>query len=116
MPRRRAVAFLASITTVFVLAFPLPSHAGFPTSTWRCGTRAVGIGQTVDDVYERCGEPTTRTATTEFVTVRVSHDVSVTHAVPVETWTYDRGSNHFVRFLTFRDGILVDIDEGSYGF
>jgi len=34
-------------------------------------------------------------------------------AVPVEHWIYRRGAKQFVRVLTFRDGRLVAIDEGS---
>jgi len=34
-------------------------------------------------------------------------------AVPVEHWIYSRGAKQFVRVLTFRDGRLVAIDEGS---
>jgi hypothetical protein len=40
----------------------------------------------------------------------------VTRAVPVERWTYDRGNRRLVRYLTFRDGRLADIDEGGYGY
>jgi len=92
-----------------------PAYPALAASSLRCGARLVGEGQTIDDVYDRCGEPTERTVSTEFVTVRVSCDVSVTRAVPVENWTYDRGPKQFVRYLTFRDGTLVAIDEGSYG-
>ena len=68
------------------------------------------------DVYDLCGEPTERTASTEYVTVRLSCDVAVTRAVILEQWIYNRGPKQFVRFLTFRDGILVEIDEGTYGY
>jgi len=34
-------------------------------------------------------------------------------AVPVENWIYSRGAKQFVRVLTFRNGRLVAIDEGS---
>ena len=84
-------------------------------SSLRCSSRLVGEGQTIAEVYDRCGEPTERTVSTEFVTVRVSCDVTVTRAVPVEYWTYNLGPKQFVRYLTFRDGTLIAIDEGSYG-
>jgi hypothetical protein len=109
----RVLTKLAGLLVGLVLLSP--AYPALAASSWRCGSRLVGEGETIDDVYERCGEPTDRTVSMEFVTVRVSCDVSVTRAVPVENWTYDRGPKQFVRYLTFRDGTLVAIDEGSYG-
>jgi hypothetical protein len=82
----------------------------------RCGHRLVGAGLTTDAVYALCGDPTDRRAATELVTVRVSRDVAVTRPVLVEEWLYNRGPQQFVRWLTFRDGTLVDVDEGGYGY
>ena len=111
-PIALVVAVVAAVFQVSVSsAHAWPLAAG----SWRCGARIVGPGQTTQDVYERCGEPTDRTAATELVTVRVARDVAVTRPVTFERWTYDRGANQFVRFLTFRDDVLVAIDEGSYG-
>ena len=91
-----------------------------PTSadarSWRCGSRLVGTGQTIDEVYALCGAPADRTFETEYVTVRISCDVSVTRPVAVERWLYNRGPRQFLRYLTFRDGTLVDVDEGDYGY
>jgi hypothetical protein len=83
--------------------------------SWRCGSRLVGAGQSVEDVYDLCGEPTNRAASTEFVTIHLRCGIDVTHAVQVENWIYNLGPKQFVRYLTFRDGTLVGIDEGSYG-
>jgi len=30
-------------------------------------------------------------------------------------WTYNRGSNTFVEYLLFKEGILIDIKDGFYG-
>jgi hypothetical protein len=84
--------------------------------SWHCAHRLIGSGQTIDEVYERCGEPVDRSFATEYVTVRVAYDVAVTRVVPVERWLYNPGPRQFLRYLTFRDGILVAIDEGSYGY
>jgi hypothetical protein len=94
-----------------VLASANPALAG----SWRCGSRLIGEGQTIDEVYDRCGEPTERVASTEFVTFHVRCDVDVTRTVPMEQWTYDRGPKQFIRYLVFRNGILIGIEEGSYG-
>ena len=85
-------------------------------SSLRCGQRLVGEGQTTSDVYDRCGEPTERSAETDFVTVHLQRGVDVTRPVLVERWVYDLGPKRFVRYLTFVDGTLVDVGEGSYGW
>jgi hypothetical protein len=112
---RRRWSFAAAVWLGTLLVAP-PRAGAWPVgSSFRCGARLVAPGQTVDDVYALCGDPTARAATTELVTFRVGPDVAVTRPVLVDVWTYDRGPQQFIRFLTFRDGILVDVDEGSYG-
>lgn len=108
---------LAPLLGGLALVVPLVAASpGVAATSWQCGPRLVGTGQAPLDVYELCGEPTDRFATTELVTIRVGRGVYVTRAVPVERWTYDRGNRRLVRYLTFRDGRLVDIDEGGYGY
>jgi hypothetical protein len=99
-----------------VLLLVASASSTLAASSWRCGSRLVGAGDAIEDVLARCGEPTARELSTEIVTRRVSCDLAVTRVVAIEQWTYNRGSKQFVRLLTFRDGTLVDIDEGSYGY
>ena len=116
MPKfRRPWPLAAAVLVGTLLLAPRFSGAWPVGSSFRCGARLVGTGQTVDDVYALCGDPTERAARTELVTFRVTPDLAVTRPVLVDVWTYDRGPQQFVRFLTFRDGVLVDVDEGSYG-
>jgi len=103
------------IVCLLVLGLGSPG-AACAASSWHCGQRLVGTGQTVDDVYERCGEPADRAFWTEYVTVRVSYDVAVTRPVALERWIYNPGPRQFLRYLTFRNGTLIAIDEGSYGY
>jgi hypothetical protein len=116
-PRLRRAMKRFGLVVAVLLHLSITAAGAWPlaTSSWRCGPRIVAPGQTTQDVYERCGEPTERGVSTELVTVRVARDVAVTRPVTFERWIYDRGSNQFVRFLTFRDDVLIAIDEGSYG-
>lgn len=107
-PFRAVLGLLALIW----LVSPGPAAAW----SWRCGARLVVPGQTTADVYALCGEPVERSVSTEYVTVRLSDHVTVTRAVAVEEWTYNRGPKQFLRYLAFRDGTLVGIDEGTYGY
>ncbi len=34
----------------------------------------------------------------------------------IEVWTYNLGRTQFIRYLTFRNGTLVDIKTGGYGY
>ena len=106
----RAGAALALATSV---ALAVPAHAG---GGLRCGNRLVNVGDRIDEVFRRCGGPTFRTFSIESVSVETSPGVFVTRQVQVETWTLNRGSREFIRYLTFRDGRLVHIDEGDYGY
>ena len=110
-PLRRNLWRLAVAAVLLSRAVP-----AIAASSWHCGSRLVGTGQSVDDVYDLCGEPESRTASTEFITRHLPCGVDVTRAVLVESWIYNLGPKRFVRYLTFRDGTLVRIDEGSYGY
>jgi hypothetical protein len=94
----------------------VPSVAAAEPHSWRCGNRLVGIGQTTVQVHWLCGDPAERSTETVYVTERVARDVAVTRAVAVEAWLYNRGPKQFLRLLTFHDGTLVTIDEGTYGY
>lgn len=105
------VLVLAGIALVG--AFPVRTEAG---SSLRCGNRLVSDGDAMDEVHRRCGQPTFRSVSTEYVSFDTGAGVAVTRAVAVETWTYNRGPREFVRYLTFRDGRLVHVTEGDYGY
>jgi hypothetical protein len=112
-PRRIGVRAAALLLAIFLLG--TGPALGFGHSTWRCGNRLVATGDSFGEVLFRCGDPDFRSVSTEVVTVRLASGFEVSRIVGVETWTYDRGPRELVRFLTFRDGRLIRIAEGSYG-
>jgi len=91
-------------------------RGGEARSTLRCGNRLVNDGDQMDEVYRLCGGPTFRSFSTEYVSFETTAGVVVTKAIAIETWTYNRGPREFVRYLEFRDGRLVHITEGNYGY
>lgn len=116
---------------LFLLFYPLSAQAyrQFHDS-FRCGTQLVSIGDSKYEVLRRCGEPT-------WVEVREEERVSrdtynpylfdgetrryrapllTKEKVIIEEWTYNLGSNHFIRYLTFENGRLVSIESGGYGY
>jgi hypothetical protein len=64
------------VTFLFVAATPV-----LAANSWRYGSRLVGNGSGIEEVYALCGEPTDQTTATEFVTAKVCCDVAVTRAV-----------------------------------
>lgn len=109
---RRSLA-AALLGLALLCASPGPAAAA---SNLRCGSRLVSDGDPMDEVYRLCGQPTFRTTSTEYVSFETGAGVVVTRAVVIETWTYNRGPREFLRYLTFRDGRLVHVTEGSYGY
>lgn len=111
--RLRGAAVVALVAAALVGASSQQARGG---GGFRCGNRLVTDGDRIEEVFRRCGEPTFRSFSTDFVSFETAPGVVVTKAVPVETWTYNRGPREFVRYLTFRDGRLRRIDEGAYGY
>ena len=84
--------------------------------TMRCGDRVIADGESMATVRAFCGPPTVvqhsvkvsaTTTPAEDATNSQSHTVGA--AVPVETWTYDRGPNMFMVNIRFVDGTVVAI-------
>lgn len=109
--RVRVIAALLALATALAASTTAGAAGGF-----RCGNRLVNEGDRLDEVFRRCGEPTFRTFSIESVSFETAPGLFVTRQVQVETWTVNRGPREFVRYLTFRDGRLVRIDEGGYGY
>ena len=65
-------------------------------SSYRCSSGIIHIGDTKDEVFDKCGEPTRETNRGR-------------------TWIYDFGSSEFVRYITFIDNKVDRIQIGDYG-
>jgi hypothetical protein len=102
---------LVAATSLLTPAVRQASAGGF-----RCGNRLVSGGELIDQVFTRCGEPSFRDFSTEYVSFETAPGIFVTKEVAIETWTYNRGPREFVRYLKFRDGRLDRISEGDYGY
>lgn len=100
-------------------------------SALRCGNNLVATGDRKTEVIQKCGKPFSVEEWTEKVVfyksgedatlkkVRPDSDHLTTSRVihsNLEEWTYNFGSNKFIYFLTFTNGKLTDIEEGSWGF
>ena len=96
----------------------------------RCGTRLVTVGDTIPDVFARCGAPY---YTEEWEEERIMKDFRhpfhyennyqwgrepflVKVPVKFERWYYNFGPTQLIHYLKFRNGKLVKITIGERGY
>ena len=74
--------------------------------TFRCGSWIATPEMTVDELLEKCGEPTSKTVDVVDVHGPNANGAgnSKRGTVTVEKWTYDRGSGSFDMVVTIEDG------------
>ena len=83
--------------------------------TFRCGSWIATPEMTVEELLDKCGEPTTKTV--DVVDVYGPNASGAGNnkrgTVTVEKWTYDRGSGSFDMIVTIEDGVIKRIDRGT---
>ena len=93
-------------------------HAG--STDLRCGTRLVSVGMRQGDVVAICGDPaSTRSWQETLESGRGSQKkgyFTASITVNYEEWMYNFGSTRFIQYLLFKNGILVNIESGGYGY
>jgi hypothetical protein len=89
----------------------------------RCGNDIIDVGDRKIDVIRKCGEPAIADEWYEEDTFRSSpeidrfgEDFRRKVVVHVEEWTYNFGPTRFTYILTFKNGKLVKVRAGDYGF
>ncbi|HET9931242.1 MAG TPA: DUF2845 domain-containing protein [Polyangiaceae bacterium] len=96
----------------------------------QCGDSLVTTGDSLYQVRSTCGDPDAAYHRVEYRTVRhrvaapCVHEngrvrcetvIEQTVEVHIDEWTYDFGKDRFIEYLTFEQGQLVRVNEGSYG-
>lgn len=114
---------LRTVLAASLVALALALAAGPAVAdAFRCGTRLVTDGDSVDKVVALCGEPTeTRRSSILRRPVvwmygrpyYVSDDLV---EVPVEIWIYNLGPQKLMRQLRFEDGVLVEVKTLGHGY
>jgi hypothetical protein len=101
MRNRLVVAFMLLLT-----------GAAQADESFRCGKWIVSSDLTVADLLAKCGQPSSRTRTTDDVMVRNPNTglVRKTGEMLTETWTYDRGNNAPPMVVTIVDGRIKNIE------
>ncbi len=92
----------------------------------RCQGRIVSIGDTKAEVLDMCYQPSKRDQWEEghggtivqvydYKTERYIAPKRLESPIKMERWTYNLGSNMFIRYLTFQNGELIKIETGEKG-
>ena len=115
---RNGKTFLNLMAIFAILLAPLDLWA---EESLRCGTRIVSIGDDSATVRDVCGEPNRIVRREEGGNVLILGQTDpeeeqypspgvMKGPVHIEIWTYDLGSNRFIRRLYFQDDELVRIE------
>jgi hypothetical protein len=86
---------------------------------FRCGSDLIQPGDRQIQVLAACGEPVSRYGWEEIQSGRFSRYGRLwdtVEKVQVEEWVYNQGPQYFLRILRFKNGELVKIERGDYGF
>ena len=92
----------------------------------RCQGRLVSIGDTKEEVLDKCGKPDKRdqwvgdqnstiSQIYDYKTERYMAPKVIKQPIQMERWTYNMGPNKFIRYLYFQNGELIKIEIGERG-
>jgi len=80
-----------------------------------CCDQIISSGESTGDVIAKCGKPYYRNAHNEELYEQFDGTHSRKIVVAIDEWTYNCGPQRFLRIITFRNGIVIDIRTGGYG-
>jgi Protein of unknown function (DUF2845) len=96
-----------AIVAVFALQCASPVRAGDEV---RCGSSIISKEVSVEDLLQKCGEPTSKKVLEEDVrAANASGGSRKVGTTVTETWVYDRGSQAFDMVVTIVDGKIKSI-------
>jgi hypothetical protein len=100
-----------SSALVAVLLVSQPAYA----ESFRCGQWIASQDMSVEELLQKCGEPTQRTAETiDVYGPSVSGGGRVKRGTStIEKWTYDRGSQAAPMVVTIVDGKIKSMERGE---
>lgn len=110
----------ARVPCLLLLLIASLAPAGSRADAFRCGSKLVTEGDTIDDVLAYCGEPAERKRTWIRRQPRFEYGGQEIpfpgeEDVPVDEWTYDLGANRLMRRVRFVAGKVDSIDTLEHG-
>jgi hypothetical protein len=85
-------------------------------SGYRCEGKIISVGDTSGELLAKCGEPDWKQSHTEEIVKTLDEDNKRKIIIDVEEWTYNLGPRRFMRIFKLKNGKVVDIRLGDYGY
>ncbi|MGQ0385283.1 MAG: DUF2845 domain-containing protein [Gammaproteobacteria bacterium] len=110
------------LASSFVLAAALACAGTAGADSFRCGSRLLTDGDSIDKVEALCGPPASIRRTevlqrpVRWYRGRPYYLSFEPVPIPVEWWIYNLGPSKLMRRLKFEDGLLVDVETLSHGY
>lgn len=111
-----------NIAMALALAAALSWAGTAGADSFRCGTRLVTDGDSMDKVEALCGPPASirrkeiLARPIRWFRGRPYYTSWEPVPIPVEYWTYNLGPTKLMRRLKFEDGLLVDVETLGHGY
>jgi hypothetical protein len=84
--------------------------------SFSCDGGIISTDDRNSDVMAKCGTPDFRDSHQEELVQRLDDDTKQKLYITVEEWTYNLGPNQFTRIVVLKNGRVVEIRIGSYGY
>ncbi|WP_287147026.1 DUF2845 domain-containing protein [Aeromonas sp.] len=97
---------LGVVLALLLLSIPASADA------MRCKNALITEGDSTAEMLLKCGEPMLREELSRNEVNQLGNLVQVKFG---ERWTYNFGKNEFMRFVTVRNGVVIDIENGPRG-
>jgi Protein of unknown function (DUF2845) len=97
---------LGVVLALLLLSIPASADA------MRCKNALITEGDSTAEMLLKCGEPMLREELSRNEVNPLGNLVQVKFG---ERWTYNFGKNEFMRFVTVRNGVVIDIENGPRG-
>jgi hypothetical protein len=96
MKTQAALLIVAVVLVMGLLVGVVPDRA----FAFRCGTSIVEVGDSVSDLFKKCGPPTFK---------------QTPRQTGAETWWYNQGAARFITKVVIFGGKITAIEEEDYG-
>ncbi len=122
------------LSTLALALYLIPVSQGIGALPFYCGNVLVYTGDTMQQVYDKCGEPYRRDSRVEYRRMILNgvpsrqellQDRGITYLpgvgyvrdqpINIDEWVYNFGRTSFMQFLHFVNGKLTDIKDLGYG-
>lgn len=104
---------ILSVVKALLLIALMPSV--LVAAEYRCADKIISVGDTSADLFMKCGEPDWKQSHAEDIIENRDKDSKHKTSITVEEWTYNLGTDRFMRIFTLRAGKVVDVQSGGYG-